>query len=138
MSEKTVLSIDPGTEKCGFALVHRTDEEKLDVIYRAIAPTEHLVSFIHKAYSVEPFEMVIVGSGTGSKKVVHSLRESFPSVSLLVVDEKDTSLHARERYWEHHPRTGWRRLLPSSLQVPPAPIDDFAAVVLAERVLLQS
>lgn len=138
MSEKVVLAVDPGTEKCGLALVVQTVEDSLEIVYRAIVPSEHLVSYIHKAYSVRGFDMVIVGSGTGSKKMVHCIREEFPSMSLLIVDEKDTSLQARERYWEHHPRTGWRRLLPSSLQVPPAPIDDFAALVLAERVLLQS
>jgi hypothetical protein len=58
-----------------------------------------------------------------------------PSMGILVVDEKNTTLQARERYWEHNPRRGWRRFLPSTLQVPPADVDDFVALILAERVL---
>jgi hypothetical protein len=78
---------------------------------------------------------VIVGSGTTSKQVVHELREFLPSLGILVVDEKNTSLQARERYWEHNPRRGLRRLIPSTMQVPPEPVDDFVALILAERVL---
>ncbi len=44
-------------------------------------------------------------------------------------------MEARERYWEHHRRRGWRRLVPSTMLVPPDPVDDFVAFILAERVL---
>ena len=93
---------------------------------------------MHEALTVEPASLVIVGSGTGSKPVIHMLREKFPGIGLLAVDEKDTTLQARERYWEHNPRPWWRRLVPSSLQLPPVPIDDFAALILAERVLIDA
>jgi len=93
---------------------------------------------IHSAYAVEKFSLILVGSGTGSKRVLHIIRENFASMGILILDEKNTTLFARERYWEHNPRRGWRKLVPSSLQVPPVPIDDFAAFVLAERVLLDT
>jgi hypothetical protein len=57
-------------------------------------------------------------------------------MAILVVDEKDTTLQARERFWEHNRRRGWRRILPATLQVPPSPVDDYVAMILAERVLL--
>lgn len=134
--EKTVLAIDPGTSKCGLALVRRGKAPGLSILFRRIQPLEALVQGIRDALAVEAPSLVIVGSGTGSKPVIHVLRESFPGLGLLVVDERETSLQARERYWEHNPRRGWRRLLPSSLQVPPEPIDDFVAFILAERVLV--
>ncbi len=133
--EKTVLAIDPGTSKCGLALVKRGAGNALTILMRKISPLEGLADAIRDLLAVEAPSLVIVGSGTGSKPVVHLLRESFPGLGLLVVDEKDTSLQARERYWEYHARKGWRRILPSSLQVPPEPIDDFVAFILAERVL---
>jgi len=136
-AEKTVLAIDPGTAKCGLALVRRGAESALSILMRRIAPVEALADSIREALAVETPAIVIVGGGTGSKQIVHLLRESFPGLSMLVVDEKDTSLQARERYWEYHVRRGWRRLLPSSLQVPPEPIDDFVAFILAERVLTE-
>jgi RNase H-fold protein (predicted Holliday junction resolvase) len=136
MSEKTVLAIDPGRSKCGLCLVRRDSGRHLEILHRKIVPLEQLEAGMIEAFEVEPVSLVIVGSGTGSKQVIHMLREKFPGVGLLAVDEKDTSYQARERYWEHNPRPWWRRLVPSSLQLPPVPIDDFAALILAERVLL--
>jgi len=135
--EKTVLAIDPGTSKCGMALVRRSTFDHLEVLWRTIAPTHELTAQIDAAQAVAPFSLVIVGSGTSGKATVHKVREHLPSMGILVVDEKDTTLRARERYWEHHKRRGWRRLLPSTMQTPPEPVDDFVALILAERVLLE-
>jgi RNase H-fold protein (predicted Holliday junction resolvase) len=137
MTDKTVLAVDPGSSKCGMALVTRRGASELDLIWRAIAPTEDLIARLDEAHERAPFSLVIVGSGTTSKKVVQRIREHVPSMGILVVDEKDTTLQARERYWSHHKRRGWRRLLPSTMQLPPEPVDDFVAFILAERVLLQ-
>ncbi len=136
LNTKTVLAIDPGSSKVGMALVRRTASRESEVLWRAIATTEDLEAHVDAARAVEPFSMVIIGNGTRSKETVRRLRDHLPSVGMLVVDEKETSLNARERYWEHNPRRGWRRLLPASLQTPPVPVDDFVAVILAERVLL--
>lgn len=136
MVEKTVLAIDPGSSKCGMALVRRTAPESAELLWRSVAPTEIVVPKIHEAYVVSSFELIIVGGGTSSQRLVQAIRERLPSMGILVVDERDTTLAARERYWEHHPRRGWRRILPSTLQVPPDPVDDFVALILAERVLL--
>jgi RNase H-fold protein (predicted Holliday junction resolvase) len=137
MTEKIVLAIDPGTSKCGMALVRRGDADELELLWRAIATTDNLLEKIDEAHALSPFSLIIVGSGTSGRKVVHRVREHIPSMGILVVDEKDTTLQARERYWAHHRRRGWRRLLPSTMQVPPEPVDDFVAMILAERVLLE-
>lgn len=133
-----MLAIDPGRSKCGMALVRRVSKTKVEVVWRAVVPRENLLQHVNQALSLAAFQMIIVGGGTQSNSVVAEIREEVPSLGILVVDERDTSLHARERYWEHNPRRGWRRLLPATLQVPPEPIDDFAALILAERVLLHS
>lgn len=117
------------------ALVQRDDEGNLKLLWRAVAPRAEMIAHVRQATSVEPFSLVIVGSGTTSKQVVHELREAIPSMGILVVDEKNTSLQARERYWEHNPRRGLRKLVPSTMQLPPEPVDDFVALILAERVL---
>jgi len=90
---------------------------------------------MNDARAVQPFDLVVVGSGTNSKEVVKRIRTECIGDSILVIDEKDTTLQARERYWIHNKRRGWRRFLPATLQVPPEPIDDYAALILAERVL---
>ncbi len=133
--KKTVLAIDPGSSKCGLALVER-DNDELTVLWRQITPVDQLEEGLESAMECATYSMVIVGSGTKSQSTVARIREKYPSIGILVVDERDTTLQARERYWETHKRKGWRRLLPSTLQLPPEPVDDFVALILAERVLL--
>lgn len=135
MDVRTVLAIDPGSSKCGLALVRREADGELTLLWRLISPTDDLVNALEVAKTVEAYSMVIVGSGTRSRTIVESIRGAMASMGILVVDEKDTTMQARERYWEHHKRRGLRRFLPSTLQVPPEPVDDFVALILAERVL---
>ncbi|MBX3118483.1 MAG: hypothetical protein KF784_05420 [Fimbriimonadaceae bacterium] len=136
MDVRTIAAVDPGSAKCGVALVRREADGSITLVERAIVPPDQLADKLAELHESEPFSMVVVGSGTRSRPLVHELRERMPSMGILVVDEKDTTLQARERYWQHHKRKGWRRLLPSTLQSPPDPVDDFVAVILAERVLL--
>lgn len=136
MTDKTVLAIDPGTSKCGMALVQRKNHAGLETLWRAIAPSEQLTEYLDQAHQVAPYSLVIIGGGTSGQKAVHKVRDHIPSMGILVVDEKDTTMQARERYWLHNKRRGWRKLLPSTMQVPPEPVDDFVALILAERVLL--
>lgn len=138
MKQKTVLAIDPGSSKLGMAVVRRDVSDKLNLDWRAICPREELATTFQSVISDHPVELVIVGNGTKSKEIVAEIRDLSPSMGVLVVDEKDTTMQARERYWEYNPRRGWRRLCPATLQVPPDPVDDFVALILAERVLLQS
>lgn len=137
MSAKTVLAIDPGTSKCGMALVSRDENGKIHLIWNEVVPTHGVRPKLHEAYANKPFQLIIVGGGTGSNGVMVDIREHLPSMATLLVDEANTSLQARERYWEHHPRKGWRRLWPATMQTPPVPVDDFVALILAERVLLE-
>jgi RNase H-fold protein (predicted Holliday junction resolvase) len=137
LGEKVVLAIDPGTSKCGLALVRRTRDGTFDLLWHAIAPPDTIATKVQEAEAAGAFSMIIVGAGTASRTLVEKLREFMPSVGILVVDEKDTTIQARERYWEHNPRRGWRRLLPATMQVPPVPVDDYAALVIAERVLAE-
>ena len=136
MNEKTVLAIDPGTAKCGMAVVTRNSAEQIELVWRKIAPVEQFTAALDEAKAARPFEMIILGGGTNSREIVQKIRDYAGGIAILVVDEKDTTLHARERYWVNTKRRGWRRLLPATLQVPPEPVDDYVALILAERVLL--
>lgn len=117
------------------ALVQRTEEGVIKLLWHDVVPVEAVIVKLHEAYIVEEFHLVIIGDSTGSKKVKTDLRRHLPSMGILVIDEKETTIQARERYWEYNPRKGWRKFLPATLQVPPEAYDDYAALVLAERVL---
>lgn len=135
LGDKTVLAIDPGSSKAGMAVVSRVEGSAAKLVWRAVVQATEVVAKVREIQAEHEFSMVVVGSGTRSRATVDALREAFPSIGILVVDEKDTTIQARERYWEHHVRPWWRRLVPATLQVPPEPVDDFVAMILAERVL---
>ena len=82
---------------------------------------------------------VVLGDGTGSASFAREIEASSLAarVDVCLVDEHLSTLAARERYFDENPPRGWRRLLPRSMQVPPAPYDDYVAVILGERYLEQ-
>lgn len=133
--QRTILAIDPGSSKCGLAVAERKESGKISLLWRMVSPMEELAQNILNALSTTQINLFVIGSGTGSRKIVELVRENFSEINILLVDEKKTSQQAKERYWEHHKRRGWRMLLPASMQVPPVPIDDFVALILAERIL---
>ncbi|GAB4132029.1 MAG: hypothetical protein Fur0036_18470 [Fimbriimonadaceae bacterium] len=132
---RIALAIDPGSSKCGVAVVSQTHAGDTNILHRSVVPNEDLVAAIRELRATHNPDLVVIGSGTGGRILLRQLREEWPSLSILAVDERNTTQMARERYWLHHGRRGWRLLLPSSMQVPPEPVDDFAAVILAERAL---
>jgi hypothetical protein len=72
---------------------------------------------------------VIVGDGTGSAQWLQAFNR-YPNVQS--VNERGTTLRARERYWDLWPAKGWQRLLPRGLRLPPNEMDAIAALVMAE------
>ena len=58
-------------------------------------------------------------------------------IPITMVDERNSSVEARDRYWEMYPPQGLTRLIPQGLRVPPRPIDDIVAILLIERYLAQ-
>lgn len=128
---RLVLAIDPGRDKCGLALVS-ADE---GIRFRAIVPTVEIGITCHYLLQQQPQAEVIIGEGTGRQVVTEAIRRILPDLVITPVAERDSTLRARERYFEDQPPRGWLRLLPGGMRVPPRPVDDYAAVVLAEEYL---
>ena len=125
---RPVLAIDPGREKCGVAVL-ASDGRVLVQRVVTTAELDAAVGALIRAY--EP--NVIMGNGTTSadaKRRVEAL-----GVSVTLVDEYRTTDAAKCAYWEAHPPRGWRRFVPRGMLVPPVPVDDFVAVILAQRFL---
>ena len=53
----------------------------------------------------------------------------------MVVDEYRTTEMAKKEYWKVNPPRGLKKLIPLGMQVPPVPVDDFVAVILARRYI---
>lgn len=129
--EKPIIAIDPGRDKCGIAIVAITG----DVILHRIYPRSQLQGVLPSLINEYFIKQIVLGHATTSQSLHKEIQAWLPQISIAVIDETGSTLEARALYWQEHPPHGWRRLTPLSLQIPPEPIDDFAAVVLARRYL---
>lgn len=127
-----VLSIDPGRDKCGVAIVE-APENALKVLWQEIVPREELPARVPELLERFQPAAFLVGNATTSKTLAAVLVAQWPHIPLHIIDETGSTLAARELFWKAHPPRGWRRCLPLSLQCPSVPLDDFAAVILAQR-----
>jgi len=125
-----VLGIDPGTRKCGFALIAAARTAPLD---SGIVPTAELPERIRELARSRQIRVVALGGGTHTAAVASLVAPL--GLAVRIVDESETTLLARQRYFEAYPPRGWRRLVPQGMLLPPRPIDDFAALLIAERFL---
>lgn len=124
----TVLAIDPGRDKCGLAAARPGE-----VLHQEVLPRDRLVARVAELVEQFRVDVVVVGDATGSRDVLRDL--AGVRVPVRVVPEAGTTLEARRRYFRDHPPRGLARLLPEGLRVPPRPLDDYVAVLLAERFL---
>jgi RNase H-fold protein (predicted Holliday junction resolvase) len=124
---EVVIGVDPGSDKCGLAAVRAGGE----IIHRSIVPCAELAAKLLKLRAECGAETVVVGDRTGSAPIARAVREACPEARVEMVDEHNSTMRARDLYWRHNPPSALARLIPQSFRVPPGPIDDYAAAVLA-------
>ena len=129
----TVLGLDPGMRKCGYAVVTGIDAPPVTL---GIAPFEGLAERLREVLTATPVSVAAIGRGTNVAAVVAVATALGLRVEL--VDERETTLRARARYFRDHPPRGWRRLVPRGMLLPDRPVDDYAALLIAERFLKAS
>ena len=123
------MGIDPGRDKCGLAVLNSAGEIK----FQRVIPTEELDSVIKSLAAEFAIEKVILGDGTTHKAAAQKIEAA--GLTFQLVDEKHTTEEARREYWKKNPPRGWRRVLPTSMQVPPEPVDAIVAEILVKRFL---
>ncbi len=125
----SVLGIDPGMRKAGYALLSQDGS----VVERGIEPIDRLGARVASLLAAHSVVTLAVGAGTNARRVAAEL--SPLGIPLQLVDERETTLRARRLYYAENPPRGWQRLLPLGLRFPPRPIDDYAAELIARRFL---
>lgn len=124
-----LAGLDPGRSKCGLVL---TDPERRQIVTAAVLPPAQTLELLASWQGGAGLAAVVLGNGTGSSFWQQRLE---PGLLVLPVEERGSTLAARERYWQLHPARGWRRLLPEGLRQPPRDWDDVVAQLLLERWL---
>ena len=124
-----IIGVDPGRDKCGVAVLN----SECDVKFSKVVPTDELELTLQKLSVQFDVELVILGNGTTHIDAENKIKAL--NLSVEVIDEKFTTEQARKLYWKKNPPHGWRKLLPTSMQVPPDPVDNLVAEILVLRHL---
>ena len=127
-----ILGFDPGRDKCGLAVMG-SDLQLQD--HQVVVATEAIASILSLLQKF-PIDTLVMGDRTTSKQWQKQLKEVLPaSIPIFTVDEHNSTLEARDLYWQMYPAKGLTKLLPQGLREPPRPIDDLVAILLIERHL---
>jgi RNase H-fold protein (predicted Holliday junction resolvase) len=127
-----ILGFDPGRDKCGVAVMGRDRQ----ILYLNVVNAAVVIDTIKALCQKFPIERLVMGNQTTAKQWRQQLEEHIPNaIAIAMVDERNSSLEARDRYWQMYPPTGLQRLIPKGMRVPPRPIDDIVAILLIERYL---
>lgn len=125
-----ILAIDPGREKTGIAILKNSD-----VLEHEIINSEELVQIIKSLLEKYIIKTIVMGNGTSSKKKYDLLKREFIDKDIVLINEYRTTDEARKLYFQENPPKGWKKLIPLGMQVPPVPVDDYAAIVIGRKYL---
>ncbi|NEQ77243.1 MAG: pre-16S rRNA-processing nuclease YqgF [Okeania sp. SIO2C9] len=127
-----ILGFDPGSQKCGIALMDR----KKQLHYHQVIESLEVVTTIKNLNQKFDIDLIVIGDQTHSKTWKQTLTKIISkTVPIIKIDERYSSLEARDRYWQMYPPQGIFRLIPLGMRIPPKPVDDIVAIILIERYL---
>ena len=122
-----VIAIDPGISKCGL-IIADIQEKK---VYEALVIKSHLLlNYVKKKYQKEKKIQFLIGNGTTSKKYIKDLKQ-FAS-DLIIVEEKNSTYRAKQRYFEIFPLRGIKCFLPREIFILNKNLDALAALIIME------
>ena len=127
-----ILGFDPGRDKCGIAVMGKDYQ----LLNHQIVTSEKAVSALKALCQQFAVKQIVMGDRTTAKSWFQKLEaELAPGAPIVMVDEHNSSLEARLRYWQMYPPQGFQRLIPQGMRLPPRPVDDIVAILLIERYL---
>ncbi|PSB56947.1 pre-16S rRNA-processing nuclease YqgF [Chamaesiphon polymorphus] len=129
--QETILGFDPGKDKCGVAVM---DGDRA-LLYHQVLLTAEVVAQISNLCQQYNVSRIVMGDQTTAKQWQQQLTAVFPNLPITLVDERYSSLQARDRYWQMYPPNFFTSLIPQGMRQPPRPIDDLVAIILIERFL---
>ncbi len=123
-----LLAIDPGKCKCGLVVA---DTAKREVCKALVIESRFLIKYVRQAQNEYSDLSVIIGNGTTSD--IYIKQFGFLTKELFIVDESNSTLLARERYFEIFPARGIKRILPKGILISNLNLDAISALVILEK-----
>ncbi len=124
-----ILSIDPGSKKCGLVLA---DVQKRTILNGKVVKKDSVIDLVMSWRERKPFEEILLGDGTSSELWQANLNKVGLGPVCLVNEERST-LRARERYWELWPPSWYLRWIPKGMLLPQCDLDAIAALIFLEN-----
>ena len=122
-----VITIDPGTSKCGLVLAEISEKKVYEAV---ILKSELLADYVRNLNSVEDISKIIVGNGTTSSEIIKQL--DFFQKEIITVDEKNTTYRSKARYFELFPINGLKFLIPREVFILNKNLDAISALIVLE------
>jgi RNase H-fold protein (predicted Holliday junction resolvase) len=131
-AQPVILGFDPGRAKCGLAVMGLDR----NLYYHQVIPAEETIATIQLLRVKLPISILVMGNQTTAKDWKEKLNADLSEpLRVVMVDERYSTLEARDRYWQMYPPRGLLRLMPRGIRTIPRPIDDIVAILLIERYL---
>lgn len=125
------LGFDPGRDKCGVAIV----DDQGQAHYHTVISTAAVVEQTKILAAQWLVAQLVMGDRTTSKEWQIRLQTALPQLAIVLVNEHNSTLAARDLYWEIYPARGFQKIIPPGMRLPPRPIDDLVAILLVRRYL---
>jgi RNase H-fold protein (predicted Holliday junction resolvase) len=127
-----ILGFDPGRQKCGLAVMGLDRR----LYYHEVIPATEAIATIQSLQQQYPISFLIIGDQTSAKEWRQDITAGLAEpLRIVPVDERYSTLEARDRYWQMYPPQGLAKLIPQGVRTLPRPIDDIVAILLIERYL---
>ena len=126
-----IIAIDPGKNKCGLAVL----DENGSILGMNVLSRQETAAALPTYLAKYAAPTVVVGRSPFGKELEREILRLDLRINVIFISEKYSTVEARKRYWRENRPQGLWRFIPTSLRVPPVPVDDYAAVILGERYL---
>lgn len=131
-AQGAILGFDPGRDKCGIAVMGADRQ----LYYHEVIAAEVAIATISGLREKYSISILVMGDQTTAKTWKRQLEQNLPAaLPIMLVDERYSTLEARDRYWQMYPPRGLDRLVPKGMRSLPRPVDDIVAILLIERYL---
>jgi len=120
------MAIDPGRDKSGIAIIDKNRK----IYFKDIVITDNISSLISQLLADYTIDIIVIGDGTYCEEIRKIIiRQS--QIPVSIVNEAYSTLEAENKY--RREKQNWLfRLIKWK---PARPLDDYVAVILAERYL---
>ena len=82
------------------------------LMHRAVVAAGAVLTTIEQLQQQYPISLIVMGDQTSAKDWKTQLTQLSQPLRVVLIDERYSSLEARDRYWQMYPPAGWQRLLP--------------------------